>query len=127
MVMTAGALRAKIATDHARLRDLEGRIASGAPDKRRMFDAMIAQARADITKLEIQLAGMSDTCPACGEVIPPHFLVCRVCMREVPFLLYAAYKGAVGFVHHGLMPESTLAKAKAAILSHLKQHGSALA
>lgn len=132
--MTASELKSKIATDHARLRELEQRIADGAPGQRRQFDTMLAQARKDITRLEVQLAGMSDACPACGDTMPPGFVVCRVCMSEVPFHLYAAHKGASGLAHArkaNSYPPAEIAAAEAheqhtrrAILSHLKQHGS---
>ncbi len=132
--MTADELKAKIATDHARLRELEGRIADQPIHQRRQFDAMIVKARTEITQLEIQLAGMRDACPICGDTMPPGFLVCRTCMHEVPFKLYAAHKGAVGHAHArraNKYPPHEIAAAEQretaagrAILSHLRQHGS---
>jgi len=122
--MTAEELTAKIAADHERLRALEARIASGPPHQRRQFDAMIKQARDDITRLQIQLACLAENCPVCGDAIPHSFLVCRACMQEVPLPLHAAYKGAVGLCHHKLLPPHVLERAKAALISHLKQHGS---
>lgn len=133
--MTASELKAKIATDHTRLRDLENRIADQPVHQRRQFDAMIVKARAEITQLEIQLAGMRDACPTCGgDWMPPGFLVCRPCMREVPFKLYTDHKGAVGHAHarrankyppHEIAAADQRETAAArAITAYLRQHGS---
>jgi hypothetical protein len=125
--MSADELRAKIAKDHERLRELEQRIASGQPSQRRQYDAMIAKARAEITQMQITLAGMSSLCPACQAAIPHHFTICLVCLREVPFKLWASYKGATCMHHAGHTHEDTVTQAKAAVLAHLKQFGTALA
>lgn len=125
--MTADALRARIGKDHARLRELEAKIAACDASRRRSFDAMLMQARADITKLEIELAGMGgNACPNCRAEIPAHFLICLVCLREVPFKLWATFKGAVGLHHHGYVNDAYLNNARLAVLSHLKQFSSTL-
>lgn len=124
--MNATELKAKIATDHERLRELEQRIANGPTHQRRQYDAMIAKARADIVQMQITLAGMSSDCPACGETIPTHFIICLTCLREVPLKLWAAFKGAVGLHHHGHVPAERVGQAKAAVIAHLKQFGTAL-
>lgn len=124
--MSASELQARIATDHERLRELEQRIASGPPNQRRQYEAMIAKARADITQMQIQLAGMSSDCPACCVTIPVHFIICLACLREVPFKLWAAFKGAVGLHHHGHVPAERVGQAKAAVIAHLKQFGTSL-
>lgn len=67
-----------------------------------------------------------DFCPHCQAPKPTHFLVCRVCWKEVPFLLWAAFKTAVGLHHHAHITDSRLAAAKAKVLSHLKQFSSAI-
>ena len=123
MPMKATELKAKIAADHERLCDMERRIELG---QRPRFEALFTKARQDITRLEVQLAGMKDACPNCGDEMPPSFLVCRPCLREVPFKLYAAYKGALGQHHHQRITGEALAQTKAAILSHLKQFSTAL-
>lgn len=137
--MNAAALKAKIATDHQRLRDLQARMQQIPPSERRQYDGMLAQAKKDITLLEIQLAGMdeSGTCPACGDEMPLHFTVCRPCWLDVPFKLYVAYKGASGIAHarqaNGHKPDLIAAAetnekhARLAVLSHLKQHSTAIA
>lgn len=81
-------------------------------------------------------ADCSDECPVCGTIKPPHFLVCRVCSREIPFPLKTRWWGARGLAHafkaNGRDPKSIAAAeedehhARLAILSHLKQHGTAL-
>lgn len=129
--MTAPDLKAKIATDHARLREQESQVATLPAHERRQYDALLRKARAE---LEIKLAGMREVCPACGDEIPNGFLVCAVCMREVPFKLYAAWKGTRGIAHAfaaNKRPPADIttaqaneSRARAAILSHLKQYGS---
>lgn len=126
--MNATELKAKIATDHARLRALEQRIASGPISQRRQYDAMIVKARQELTQLEITLAGMGDagTCPACGELIPTHFIICLTCLREVPFKLWAAFKGAVGMHHCNHVTASRVEQTKTAVIAHLKQFVTAI-
>lgn len=132
--MTAADLKAKIAADHDRLREQEAQVATLPAHERRQYDALLRKARADLTQLEIKLAGMREVCPACGDEIPNGFLVCEVCMREVSFKLYAAWKGARGIAHAfaaNKRPPADIttaqaneSRARAAILSHLKQYGS---
>lgn len=136
--MKAAELRAKINADHAKLRELEARIHQGPLIERRRFDHLIVKAKAELTRLEIQLAAIGDDklCPSCGDTIPNHFLVCRACFREVPFHLKARWWGACGLAHarraNGYPPaeiarfDAAEAEARRAILAHLKQHSSAI-
>lgn len=137
--MNATELRAKINRDHQRLRELEAQIAQGPLVARRQFDHLIIKAKAELTQLEIQLAaiGNDDACRMCGDTIPSHFLVCRVCFSEVPLKLKAQWWGASGHAHarraNGYAPaeiarfEAAEAEARRAIFAHLQQHSSAVA
>jgi hypothetical protein len=124
--MTAPELKAKIASDHERLRDLETTIRNGPTHQRKQYDAMIVKARQEITQLEIQLAGMASRCPACDAEIPHHFTICLVCLKEVPAKLWNAFKCAVCMQHAGHTTEDQVNRNRAAVLTHLKQFGTAL-
>jgi len=75
-------------------------------------------------------------CPVCQAPKPSGFLVCEVCTREVPADLHTAWQCASHHAHaarNNDKPASRIAQAQAdedhaarAVLSHLKQHGSAL-
>jgi len=75
-------------------------------------------------------------CPVCHEPKPPGFLVCEACTLEVPAALHTAWQCASHHAHSALTnkkPADRIAQAQAdedhaarAILSHLRQHGSAL-
>jgi predicted amidophosphoribosyltransferase len=124
--MNAAELKAKITSDHERLRGMESQIATLPTHQRKQYDAMILKARQEITQLEIQLAGMASRCPACDAEIPHHFTICFACLREVPAKLWNAFKCAVCMHDAGHTTEATVTRAKAAALAHLKQFGTAL-
>ena len=75
-------------------------------------------------------------CPNCREPMPaPHFLVCRVCGREVPFdlkarrwthqaRLRAAQQGSTGYVEGA--EQRALEASEKAIFTHLKQFSTAI-
>lgn len=71
-----------------------------------------------------------DECPVCGLIKPASFLVCRICFREIPFGLFVEQKTAEHNCWHkqhrtpASVERSRLADA--AVISYLKQHGSAL-
>lgn len=64
--------------------------------------------------------------PNCRELMPHSFFICRPCMREVHIKLYIRLAGARGFHHHGLISDAALAETQQAVLSHLKQHSTAI-
>jgi predicted amidophosphoribosyltransferase len=124
--MTAPELKAKIASDHNRLRGMESQIATLPTHQRKQFDAMILKARQEITQLAIQLAGMASLCPACQAEIPHHFTICLICLKEVPAKLWHAFKCSVCMQHAGHTTQDKVNRNRAAVLAHLKQFGTAL-
>ncbi len=121
----ADKLRAEIATAEQALAALEKR-----PGLTKAALHQIEKVKNGIRDMRINLAAMKDhrdvRCPNCAELMPHSFFVCRPCMREVPFPLYVRLKGAEGFHHHGLISDEPLNAARAAVLSHLKQHSTAI-
>lgn len=75
-------------------------------------------------------------CPVCDYPTPPGWLVCEWCSFEVPFTLWRDHVGAAGLAHArnacGYPPaeisrcQDNERQASKAIVSYLKQHGSAL-
>lgn len=121
----ADKLKADIATADRRIAELESR-----PGLTAAVQHQIQKAKAAVRDLRIKLAGMQDMrdipCPNCRELMPHSFFLCRPCMREVPFKLYVRLVGARGFHHHGLISDAALADIQKTVLSHLKQHSSAI-
>lgn len=67
-------------------------------------------------------------CGVCRAPKPPHFLVCEACWLEVPFHLKRQYWNQKGHHHHRPAQfEKSFTRIMVTIISHLKQHGSALA
>jgi ribosomal protein S14 len=129
MSTEADKLRAEIATAERSLAELEAR--TDVPHAQRMqMQFQIKRVKDMLRTQRIHLAAMQDhrdvRCPNCHELMPHSFFICRPCMREVPVSLYIRLKGAIGFHHHGLIPDAQLAEIKKAVLSHLKQHGTAV-
>lgn len=135
----ADKLKADIATAEARLKELEART-DVPPAQRTQMQYQIKRVQDMLRTLRIQLAGMTDrrnACPVCDETTPPGWLLCEVCAFEVPVKLQIAYDGARGHAHArkaNRYPPAEIARceenerlARLAIISHLRQHGSALA
>jgi len=80
---------------------------------------------------------ISRYCPACQAPKEPSFIVCRACALEVPAKLKIAWWGARGIAHAlraNQYPPAAIVAADAneehaykAVISYLKQHGTALA
>lgn len=121
--------KADIASAERRLKELESRT-DVPPAQRTQMEFQIKRVEDMLRTLRINLAAMQDhrdvRCPNCHELMPHSFFVCRPCMREVPVTLYIRLVGAIGFHHHGLIPDSQLTEIKKAVLSHLKQHSTAI-
>jgi len=83
-----------------------------------------------VRDMRIQLAAMADLrdnrCPHCSGLKTHSFLVCIPCWREVPFKLWAYFKGAEGLHHNGKVGDAYLKSAKDQIISHLNQHSTAI-
>lgn len=134
MSIEADKLRAEIATADQRIAALESR-----PGLTTAARHQIAKAKDSVRDMRIQLAGLEDrksACPNCDGTTPPGWLVCEACSREVPVKLKLAYDTAYGIAHarraNGY-PAAEIAYrdeqtrlARKAILSHLKQHSTAI-
>ncbi len=118
-------LRAAIATADQRIAALEKR-----PGLTSTVKHQIAKAKDSVRDMRIQLAGMADLrdnpCPHCGTLKTHSFLVCMPCWRDVPFKLWAFFKGAQGLHHNGKVGASYLKAARDQIFSHLQQHSTAI-
>ncbi|MFZ2279282.1 MAG: hypothetical protein WAW39_15930 [Prosthecobacter sp.] len=121
----ADKLRAEITAADKRISDLEKRPGLTATVKHQ-----IEKAKDVVRDMRIKLAGMQDhrdiPYPNCRELMPHSFFICRPCMLEVPFKLYVRLVGARGFHHHGLISDAALAETHQAVLSHLRQHSTAI-
>lgn len=78
----------------------------------------------------------SHPCPVCKEDAPPGFLVCEACSLEVPADLHIAWQSASHYAAAAAADKKDRARiiatqaaeeqAAKKIISHLRQHGSAL-
>ena len=78
----------------------------------------------------------SHPCPVCKEDAPPGFLVCEACSREVPAALHTAWQSASHYAAAAAAYKKDRARiatmqaaeeqAAKKIISHLRQHGSAI-
>lgn len=137
MKSEADQLRAEIATAEERLAVIESR-----PVPKAQLSAVKHQinlAKKGLRDMRIKLASLEDrtnTCPVCAATTPQGWLVCEACSREVPAKMHTEWQCARGHAHAAVSnkkPASRIAAAQAAeksaaelIISHLKQHGSAL-
>lgn len=130
MSMEADKLRTDIATAERRLAELEAKACQLSAHQRSQVEHQIARAKDTVRDMRIKLASIDPQadrpCPNCKALMPHSFEFCRVCIRELPLKLYARLKGAVGLAHHKYVTAPYLDNARAAALSHLKQHSSAL-
>lgn len=130
MSAEADKLRADIAAADLRLSYMEAQACHLPAHQRSQVTHQITRAKDTVRDMRIKLASLDPQadrpCPNCAMQMPHSFEFCRICIRELPFKLYAYLKGAVGLAHHNYVPESYLDKARAAALSHLKQFSSAL-
>ena len=131
----ADRLRIDIANAEARLAELERR-----PGLNPMLCRQIDIAKDGIRDMRIQLAGMeprtTSPCPICTSSVPPGWLVCEACSREVPAQMMTDWQCASHHTHAARanskpadrirQAAETERAAAAAIISHLRQHGSAL-
>lgn len=130
----ADKLRAEIATADKAIAALESR-----PGLTAVVRHQIAKTKDSVRDMRIKLAGLEDrksACPICDGVTPPGWLVCEACSLEVPVKLKMAYDTAYGIAHARRAndyPAPEIAYrdeqarlAKQAILSHLKQHSTAI-
>lgn len=132
MSTKAAKLRAEIATAEKRLADLESR-----PGLTAAIWHQIDKAKDGLRDMRIKLASLeprsTPPCRICGGKVPPAWLVCEACTREVPGRLMIAWKSA-SHNHHAAaankQPTVQLAErerlAAEAIFSHLRQHSSAI-
>jgi hypothetical protein len=135
----AGKLRAEIATADKRLAELEAQACKLAPQQRDLVEHQITRAKATVRDMRIKLASLEDrksACPVCDGVTPPGWLVCEACSGETPAKLHNAWQCASHHAHarrSNSYPAADIAlaegneqRAALAVISHLKQHGSAL-
>lgn len=138
MSAEADKLRAEIAQAEARLAEVESRPVPAA--QLAQVQHQIKLAKDGLRNMRIQLASLEDgtsICPVRQEKTPRGWLVCEPCSREVPPKLHTAWQCARGHAHAAKAnkkPTALIAQHEAAertaasrIISHLKQHGSALA
>jgi hypothetical protein len=140
MSTEADKLQAEITAAEAGIAKLRQNARLAAPQQRATAEHQIKAVECKVRDMRITLAGMADRrniCPVCDDTTPPGWLVCEGCAPEVPVRLQIAYDGAYGFAHarraNDYPPaeivrcEENVRLARLAIISHLKQHGSALA
>lgn len=140
MSTEANQLRAEITAAELGIAKLKRNASIAAPKHAQMVSHQIKGVEDKLRDMRIRLAGMTDrrnVCPVCDYTTPPGWLVCEGCALEVPIQLKIAYDGAFGLAHArraNRYPPADIAQceenerlARAAIISHLKQHGSALA
>jgi hypothetical protein len=140
MSTEADTLRAEIAAAESGVAKLWRNASHAAPKHRASVAHQIKLVEDKLRDMRIKLAGMEDRrglCPACDYPTPPGWEVCEGCAPEVPIKLQIAFEGAYGIAHArraNQYPPAEIARcdenvrlARLAILSHLKQHGSAIA
>ncbi len=130
MISEAAKLRADIATAEQRITQFYAQSAALAPQHRSPVHYQIKRLDGSLRDMRIKLASLSDLsdnrCPHCAGLKTHSFLVCMPCWRDVPFKLWAAFKGAEGLHHHGKVGDGYLAEARGGEISHLKQHSTAI-
>lgn len=134
----ADKLRADIASAEARLEAVESRPVPAS--QLAQVQHQIKLAKDGLRNMRIQLASLeadSSVCPVCIAAAPRGWLVCEACSREVPARLHTAWQCARCLAHaakQNKKPATLIAQLEAnesaaadLIISHLKQHGTALA
>jgi DNA repair exonuclease SbcCD ATPase subunit len=133
----ADQLRADIAAAEKQLQEVESRPIPKA--QLAQVQHQIKIAKDGLRSMRIKLASLenrSNCCPVCSGTIPPGWLVCEPCSREVPAKLHTEWQCARGHAHAAVSNKKSAARiaatqaaehsAASLIIAHLKQHGSAL-